>query len=126
MTWIDAVLIGLAQAGALFPGVSRSGSTIAMGMYRGLSREAAARFSFVMSVPIMVGAGALMTKKLIEDPAELTTHGPAVGVGFLVSAVVGYLCIRWFLGFLKNQSLLWFAGYCALVSVSGLLYFWFR
>ena len=123
VTSLDAVLIGMAQAFALFPGVSRSGSTIALGMFRGLTREAAARFSFVMSVPIMVGAGLLMTKKLIEDPAQLQTHGPAVAVGFVVSAITGYICIRWFLGFLKHQSLYWFAGYCALVSVLGLAYF---
>lgn len=125
VTPLDAILIGIAQAGALFPGVSRSGSTIAMGMYRGLTREAAARFSFVMSVPIMVGAGLLMTLKLVKDPAQLSAHGPAVAVGFVVSAITGYICIRWFLGFLKHQSLYWFAGYCALVSLSGLAYFAF-
>ncbi len=95
-------------------------------MFRGLTREAAARFSFVMSVPIMVGAGLLMALKLIKDPAQLSTHGPAVGVGFVVSAITGYICIRWFLGFLKNQSLYWFAGYCALVSGIGLAYFALR
>ncbi len=79
-----------------------------------------------MSVPIMVGAGLLMALKLIKDPAQLSTHGPAVGVGFVVSAITGYICIRWFLGFLKNQSLYWFAGYCAMVSGIGLAYFALR
>jgi|GEM_PF-5157 len=118
----EAVFIGFAQALALFPGVSRSGSTISAGMLMGLTREAAARYSFLMSIPVMVGAGVLALRKLLKDPEALSQHGLAILVGFLVSAVSGYICIRWFLGFLRRQSLMWFAVYCAVVSILGLLF----
>ncbi|MCP4502960.1 MAG: undecaprenyl-diphosphatase UppP [Deltaproteobacteria bacterium] len=121
LTLKDSVVIGLSQALALFPGVSRSGSTISAGMMLGMTREAAARYSFLMSIPVMVGAGVLALKKLIADPQALSEHGAAIGVGFLTSAITGYICIRWFLSFLKRKSLLWFAGYCLVVSVGGLL-----
>lgn len=117
----DAWVIGFAQALALFPGVSRSGSTIAAGMMLGLERESAARFSFVMSIPVMVGAGVLATKDLLEDPAALSQHGSAIIVGFFVSAFTGYIVIRWFLNFVQNKSLMWFAAYCAVVGVGGLI-----
>lgn len=118
----DAVLIGFAQALALFPGVSRSGSTIAAGMLLGLDRAGAARFSFLMSIPVMVGAGLLTGRKLFSNPAMLEQEGAAIAVGFVTSAVSGYIVIRWFLGFLKHRSLLWFAGYCAIVGTLGLLF----
>ncbi|MFZ9887053.1 MAG: undecaprenyl-diphosphatase UppP [Myxococcota bacterium] len=117
----DAVLIGLAQAGALFPGVSRSGSTIAAGMLLGVDRPGAARFSFLMSIPIMVGAGALASRELLDDPALLAQHGAGIALGFLTAAISGYIVIRWFLGFLRTRSLYWFAAYCALVGVTGLV-----
>lgn len=116
----DALVVGFAQAGALFPGVSRSGSTIAAGMMMGLSREAAARFSFVMSIPVMVGAGVLTAKDLLEDPAALEALLAPTALGFVVAGVTGYLVIKWFLGFVRGKSLMWFAAYCAVVGVLGL------
>lgn len=116
----DAVVIGCAQALALFPGVSRSGSTIAAGMLLGVDRSGAARFSFLMSIPVMVGAGVLASGQLLSDPALLAEHGAGIAVGFTTAAVSGYLVIRWFLGFLRTRSLYWFAGYCAVVGVLGL------
>ena len=122
LTWLDAVVIGLAQSVALFPGVSRSGSTISAGMLMGLDRAAAAKFSFLMSIPVMVGAGLLAIKDLVENAGALAALGPAIAVGFVTSAVTGFICIHWFMGFLKRQSLLWFAAYCALVGTAGLIY----
>lgn len=120
LTVKDAIVVGCAQAFALFPGVSRSGSTIAAGMLIGMDRPGAARFSFLMSIPIMVGAGVLASRKLFADPAVLAEHGAGIAVGFVTAAISGYIVIRWFLAFLRVRSLYWFAAYCALVGVAGL------
>ncbi len=106
----EAVGIGLAQAAALVPGVSRSGATITLGLFLGLRREEAARFSFLMSVPIIAGAGSL---QLAEVAAEGMDAWGAVmfGAGFVSSAAVGYLAIRFFLRFVIHHSLRVFAYY---------------
>ena len=115
LTWKDALWVGVFQAVAIFPGVSRSGSTISGGMTRHLDRSSAARFSFLMSIPIMLAAGALAAMDLLKLP-NLTYHVPMIGVGFATSLVIGYLSIRWLLRFLQRHSLYWFAGYCALIA----------
>jgi undecaprenyl-diphosphatase len=115
----DSLLIGLAQALALFPGISRSGSTIAAGLARGLTRPQAARFSFLMAVPIMLGAG-LVAGTDLASLAEAGQQLPALGVGFLAAAVVGVLAIRWLLRFLTHSALWVFAAYCALAGLAGL------
>lgn len=112
----DAVTVGLFQALAIFPGISRSGATISGGLLRGLNRDAAARFSFLMSVPIMLAAGALAVKDLAELP-NLAQFLPVMLLGFLVAGVVGYFAIRWLLGYLRKNSLIPFALYCALLSI---------
>lgn len=117
---LDAILIGFSQLVALLPGISRSGATISAGVMFGLSRPAAARFSFLMSIPVMVGAGLVAARDVFSDPVVLREMLEPLLVGTLVSAVSGYLVIRWFLNFLKNQSLLWFAAYCGLVGGIGL------
>lgn len=117
----DALLVGFMQIPALLPGISRSGSTISGGLICNLERREAARFSFLMSIPIMIGAGLIALVDLIaylEDVSELV---PLV-IGFLMAAVVGYLAIRWLLGYLAHRSLVIFAIYCALIGASGLLY----
>ncbi|MCI0478133.1 MAG: undecaprenyl-diphosphate phosphatase, partial [Anaerolineales bacterium] len=99
----DAILIGCAQALALFPGVSRSGATITAGLALGLEREVAARFSFLLSAPIIAGAGAKSVFGLIRDgiaPSELIFFG----VGFVSAAISGYLCIKFLLRFLQRNS----------------------
>ena len=119
--FFGAVAIGLAQAAALVPGVSRSGATITVGLFLGLRREEAARFSFLMSVPIIAGAGSL---KLSEAITEGLGFSDAIlfGAGFLSSAVVGYLAIRFLLNFLTNHSLRAFAYYrFALAAVVAVL-----
>lgn len=120
MSLFDAIVVGLFQALALFPGVSRSGSTIAGGMLRGLRRESAANFSFIMSIPVMLGAGVLTLKDLIEDPAQLEALALPIAVGFLVSAVTGYLAIWFCLKIVKEYGLLPFALYCFFVGGVGL------
>jgi undecaprenyl-diphosphatase len=120
ITWSDALIIGLYQILALFPGLSRSGSTIAGGMTRDLNRPAAARFSFLMAVPIMLAAGVSATFDLMSIP-NLETILPVYIPGFIAAAVVGYLAIGWLLSFLTRYSLYFFAAYCALVGLIVLL-----
>lgn len=118
----DALVIGAAQILALFPGISRSGSTISAGIVRRLLRPEAARFSFLMSVPVMVGAGLIATIDLIRSPSGIQQVGPILA-GFAAAAIVGYLAIRWLLGFLARNSLTPFAIYCAALGLAGMLLF---
>ena len=105
-----ALAVGLAQASALVPGVSRSGATIAMGLFLGLRREEAARFSFLMSVPIIaIAAGFSLAKAMVGG---MDVHEAAIfGLGIASSAAVGYLAIRFLLGFLRHHGLAVFAIY---------------
>ena len=125
LTWLDALIVGLFQALSLFPGISRSGSTISGGMFRGLDRPAAARFSFLMSVPVMLGAGGIAILDLLDVP-NFASQIPTLSVGFLASLVVGYLSIRWLLGYLVKRPLYLFSGYCVLISVLVLVVALFR
>lgn len=116
MTWIDALWMGFFQALSVFPGISRSGSTITGGMTRNFEREAAARFSLLMSIPIMLAAGLLATLDLLS----LQNWGQEMLVfipGFIISAISGYLSIRWLLKYLIRGSLYLFAFYCVGIGI---------
>ncbi|MBI3741516.1 MAG: undecaprenyl-diphosphatase UppP, partial [Chloroflexi bacterium] len=110
----DAILIGLAQAFAIFPGVSRSGATITAGLALGLKREAAARFSFLLSTPIIAGAGA---KSLLTIFSQLRAGALASSelilfpIGFLAALVSGYACIKFLLRYLQTNSMNLFVYY---------------
>lgn len=121
VTWSNALLVGFAQAFAILPGISRSGSTIAGAMVLGMERAEAGRFSFLMSIPVMLGAGVLGMKDLVEKPDVLAQEGPALALSFLVAALVGFAVIRWFLGFLQRHSLYGFGVYCCTAASVGLL-----
>ena len=103
------VLIGLFQSLALLPGMSRSGATIAGGMLLGVSRITAARFSFLLSIPIIGGSG---LKKILDlsTGSDVVSTGPLVA-GFISSFLVGWIVVHYFLKFLKNHTLYVFAGY---------------
>ena len=116
LKWKDALIIGGFQAMAVFPGVSRSGSSIAGGMARNLDRPAAARFAFLMSIPVMLAAGLLETASLVQSP-DVGRLLPIILAGFITSAVVGYLAIRWLIGYLMRHSLNAFALYCTALAV---------
>lgn len=116
-----ALFIGFAQALAILPGVSRSGSTIAGALAVGVEREEAGRFSFLMSIPVMLGAGVLGMKDLVEQPALLEKEGAGILISFVTAALVGFVVIRWFLGYIRRRSLLGFAAYCIAASLIGLL-----
>lgn len=116
MTWLDALVVGLMQVIAVFPGVSRSGTTISAGMFRNFDRPAAARFSFLMSVPVMLAAGGYETLDIIQMP-NLAEFLPLLAAGFLMAAVTGWLAIKWLINYLNKNSLYVFAAYCAAVGV---------
>lgn len=102
--WVDAVVVGMAQAVALVPGASRSGVTITGSLFTGMSRETAARFSFLLSLPAVLAAGVY---ELYKERHELlaTQEGVAhLAVATVVSAVVGYASIAWLLGFLRHHT----------------------
>ncbi len=107
----DALWIGLAQAFAIFPGISRSGSTIFGGMARKFIRKDAARFSFLMSIPIMLAAGIFSIKDMIQIQ-NISHFLPVLAAGFITAGITGYLSIHWLLRFLSNKPLTIFAVYC--------------
>ncbi|HZY42659.1 MAG TPA: undecaprenyl-diphosphatase UppP [Anaerolineae bacterium] len=111
MTAIDAGVIGLWQVLALFPGVSRSSATVSGGMLRHFERAEAARFSFLMSIPALLGAGVIAIKDLLEVKGLLATLAAPLAVGFIVAAISGYASIRWLLGYLKTRPLNVFTFY---------------
>jgi undecaprenyl-diphosphatase len=116
MTFPDAIVIGLFQMMALFPGISRSGSTIVGGLLRGMDRELAARYSFLLGVPAILGAGLLSVLDLI-DSTDLASQIPALATCFVFSAIVGYACIHLLLQWLKQRSLVPFAVYCSAFGI---------
>jgi undecaprenyl-diphosphatase len=112
----DALLVGFGQALAIFPGVSRSGATIAAGMTRNLQRPASARFAFLISIPIMLAAGLLAGLDLLNIP-DFASLLPVFIPGFIAAAVTGYLSIRWLLVFLLRHTLYGFAIYCVVFAL---------
>jgi undecaprenyl-diphosphatase len=119
----DALIIGAAQALALLPGVSRSGSTISAGLFRRLQRPDAARFAFLMSIPVMIAAGVIGLKDLADLAPTASLWLPVIA-GTVTAAVVGYFTIRWLLAYLAGHRLTVFAVYCAVVGVLGLVLTW--
>lgn len=115
-TWLDALSVGLFQVLAIFPGASRSGSTMAGGMFRGFDRPSAARFAFLMSAPILLAAGVYESIEVITQP-NTTEFLPILVIGFVVSAIVGWISIKWLLNYLRNNSLYIFSVYCLIVGI---------
>ncbi len=120
MTWLDALIVGLFQILAVFPGASRSGSTISGGMLRGFDRPAAARFAFLISVPVMLAAGGYETLSIIKLPG-LPSFLPGLAVGFVAAAIVGWFSVKWLLSYLNKHSLYVFAAYCAVIGIFALV-----
>jgi undecaprenyl-diphosphatase len=115
LRWLDALLIGLAQAAAIAPGISRSGATMAAGLLRGVRRAAAARFSFLLATPVIFGAGLFKLLDLFTVPDPLS-QVPVLVVGFGAAALSGYFCIWGLLRYLQRGRLYPFAIYCALAG----------
>jgi len=115
----ESLIIGLAQALAIAPGISRSGATISAGLFCGLQRSDAARFSFLMAIPIIAGAATL---KLVDSAPGLTASGLLLlGLGFVAALLSGYVAIRLFLGYVRTHSLRPFAFYCWALGLLGVV-----
>lgn len=114
LTYRQALFIGLCQAVALLPGISRSGTTIAAGLLAGLRRDATATFSFLMALPVIGGACLLELLQRLLKPASTAqaTSGWLLALGVVISAVVGMLALRWLLAWLQRGRLQWFAAWC--------------
>jgi undecaprenyl-diphosphatase len=112
----DAAVLGVAQALALFPGISRSGITISGGLFLGLTREAAARFSFLMATPIVAGAGIWKARELVGGGLQAADMLPLV-VGFAASVIAGFAAIVFLLAYLRRRSTALFIGYRYAVAV---------
>jgi undecaprenyl-diphosphatase len=125
MAPVDAIFIGLAQAVALIPGVSRSGATITAGLCTGLTREAAARFSFLIATPVLLGAVAFKLRHLVSSPTPMPSgEWLALGLGTVAAAVVGYLSIAFLMAYLRRHSLALFAVYRVVLGLFLILLWW--
>ena len=120
MKYKDAIIIGIAQGIAIIPGISRSGTTIAISLILGLDRRTAARYSFLLAIPVILGATILKTKELIAEPASATLYGPYL-VGTIVAGLSGYVAIRLLLKVLQEGKLRYFSVYCWIVGIGLLL-----
>jgi undecaprenyl-diphosphatase len=116
ISFIDSLIIGVAQAFALIPGVSRSGSTITAGLFCGLTREAAVRFSFLLSTPLIAGAALLKAHELHKEGLPPGMQMPVL-VGIIVSALVGYAAIAWLIRYLQSNSLKIFIIYRIIAGI---------
>lgn len=117
MSFTQSIIIGICQGLAVLPGISRSGSTIASGLCLGLEREYAARYSFLLSVPAVVGAGLIQ----IKDIATIDISVGVILAGFISSVVFGYLAIKLLMKMIKGWSLDIFAYYCWIVGAVTLI-----
>lgn len=120
-----AIIIGIAQGIASIPGISRSGSTIATGIFLGLDRVACARYSFLLSLPIIVGASIFYPILEVDFQELLNYNWLAFAVGFVVSFISGYFCIKYFLKFLGKHSMRVFAYYCWVAGTFMFIFFKF-
>jgi undecaprenyl-diphosphatase len=123
LSWIEALILGVAQALALIPGVSRSGATITTGLFLGLERQSAARFSFLLGVPAMLAAALHEGKRMVGHPMDALSIQVFV-VGILVSGLVGYATVKYFLRYVASRGLDVFAWYriaLAIATVAWLL-----
>jgi undecaprenyl-diphosphatase len=121
LTIVQAFLVGFCQVLALWPGFSRSGSTIAGGLFFGLSRKAAADFSFIIAVPIMFVA---CIYDLLKSLSNLNGNDLVmIAIGFVVAFVVAYISVLWFLKFLNKSSLASFAYYRFVIAIVSFIHF---
>lgn len=128
LTMKDAIIMGCAQCLALIPGVSRSGGTISAGLFVGLEREVAARFSFLLAIPAVLASGLFSLPDAFDPQAGQAASASQLAVGTLIAFVVGYASIAWLLKFVSHHSFSWFAAYripvgilVAILLASGVL-----
>ena len=124
LNWWRAVVVGCAQACAILPGLSRSGSTIFAGMAVGVDREKIARFSFIMSIPAIVGAAVLQIGEFVQHPPQ-GQQLLGLGAGAAAAAVFGWFAIWLLLDMIRKNRLQWFGYYCLVLAATGLAHRFF-
>jgi len=122
VTWLNSIIIGFAQALAIMPGISRSGSTIATALLLGTDKEKATRFSFLMVLLPILGASLLKLKDYIQNPSigDQITAFPLI-LGFLTAFISGFLACKWMIRIVKKGKLTYFAIYCAIIGFVAVL-----
>src|SRR5437016_3970366 len=123
VSWADAITVGIAQAFAIVPGVSRSGVTITAGLFRNLKRDTAARFSFYLSTPIIAGAVAKRSLEILKAGASIEQMTPFI-MGILMSGIVGYLSIAFLMRFLQTRTTYLFVYYRIALGIAVFLAIW--
>lgn len=126
LTLKNSILIAIAQGLAALPGFSRSGLTIATGLLNGMKREDAARYSFLLSIPIILGASMLYPIISLNIKEVLTYNWTAIIAGTIVSGISGYFCIKYFLKFVSKFSLAIFGYYCLIMGIFAIAFFSLR
>ncbi len=123
LSWLDALLIGLGQAVAIIPGISRSGTTVATGILRGVDRESAFRFSFLLAIPALAGAGILQLKDVTSADLQQLALGPVIAgcIAALVSGLLSLIIFHWVI---KKARLELFGWYCLAIGAAAI--FWLR
>lgn len=125
ITWLDSFVIGCAQAIAVLPGLSRSGTTIATGILLGDKRDKVAAFSFLMVIIPILGEALLDVKEIATTPAAQGDDAVSVGalaIGFVASFIVGCCACKWMINLVKKGKLIWFAAYCVVMGIICLLW----
>ncbi|WP_058308150.1 undecaprenyl-diphosphate phosphatase [Gracilibacillus massiliensis] len=120
LTFKDAIIVGLAQAVALVPGISRSGATIVAAMLLGMKQETALRFSFLMFIPVSVGTMALSVGDVVRDEGFNTMWIPYL-IAFIAALIATYYSLRWFMNVMAKGNLKYFAFYCFIVGIIAFL-----
>lgn len=121
--WGNTLAIGFAQALAILPGISRSGSTISMGLFAKIERQRAAEFSFLLSIPVILGGTVIHVAGMVKDAGFSAPFNPPLLAGLAAAAVAGFFAIRVLLAFVKKGAFHWFAVYCWVVGGAGAFYF---
>ncbi len=119
--WLNAVLVGIAQGMAIIPGISRSGSTITASLVQGLKKEDAAKFSFILSIPVIGGAGLLKINDVFSQGVS-NFNTLAIVLGMISAVISGYLAIKYFIYILKSKKLIYFSYYLWIIGTIILLY----
>lgn len=125
ISMLDAFVIGIAQAVAVLPGLSRSGSTIATGLLLGNKKEKLAQFSFLMVIPPILGEALLDVLKMAKGSTDVAMNSIGflpLAVGFITAFVVGCLACKWMINIVKKGKLIWFAVYCAIVGLVSIIF----
>ncbi|ERN54510.1 undecaprenyl-diphosphatase UppP [Alkalihalophilus marmarensis] len=123
MTFVDAIIVGLGQTLAVIPGISRSGATLITGLFAGLNKETAVRYSFLLSIPVILGSTVLAIGDFTDGTLVAETGVLALVVAFIATFIFSWLGIVWLIEFLKRSKLIYFAIYCFVAAIFIFFYF---